>query len=57
MCGFCNVWLYVCVRFVMCVCVCGGVCMCVFCNVWVCLVVGFVMCVCVCVGFVLCGCL
>ena len=36
--GFCDVWVYVCVGFVMCVCVC----------------VGFVMCVCVCVGFVMC---
>jgi len=36
-CGFCNVWVCVCVGFVMCGCV--GVC--VFCNVWVC--------VCVCV--------
>ena len=44
MCGFCHVWVCVCVGFVMCVCVC--VC------------VGFVMCVCVsvCVGFVMCGC-
>jgi len=32
MCGFCNVW----------VCVCVGVCG--FCNVWVCVCVGFVMC-------------
>ena len=29
-CGFCNVWLCVCVGFVMCVCVC----VCEFCNVW-----------------------
>ena len=37
---FCNVWLCVCVGFVMCGCVCvGGVC-----NV------------CVCGGFVMCGC-
>ena len=42
MCGFCNVWVCVCVGFVMCGCVC--VCM------------GFVMCGCVCMGFVLCGC-
>ena len=32
MCGFCNVW----------VCVCVG-----FCNVWMCVCVGFVMCGCV----------
>jgi len=30
MCGFCNVWVSVCVGFVMC-----GLCMCGFCNVWV----------------------
>jgi hypothetical protein len=51
--GFCNVWVCVCVDFVMCVCVCvcmGFVmCVCVyvcmygFCNVWVCVCVGFVM--------------
>jgi len=42
MCGFCNVWLYVCVGFVMCgcVCLCVGFVMfgCVyvwFCNNWV----------------------
>ena len=41
-CGFCNVWVCVCVGLVMCGCVC--VC------------VGFVMCkVYVCVGFVMCG--
>jgi hypothetical protein len=34
MCGFCNVW----------VCVCVGFVMCGFCNVWVCVCVGFVMC-------------
>jgi len=46
MCGVCNVWVCVCVGFVMC-----GVCMCRFCNLWVCVCVGFVMCgVCVCVG-------
>jgi len=45
MCGFCNVWVYVRVSFVMRVCVC--VCMCAFCNVWVCVCVGFVMCGCV----------
>jgi len=36
-CGFCNVWLCVCVGFVM----CGCVCMCGFCNVSV----FFVICV------------
>jgi hypothetical protein len=43
MCGFCNVWVCVCVGFVMggCVYVCG------FCNGWVCESVGFVMCGCV----------
>jgi len=49
MCGFCNVWMCVCVGFVMCgfhnVCVC--VCVCVY--------VGFVMCVCVCVCLCICG--
>ena len=40
MCGFCNVWVCVCVGFVM----CGCVCMCGFCNVWVCVYVGFVTC-------------
>ena len=63
MCGFCNVWVCVCVGFVMCGCglfnvwvfVC--VCVCGFCNVWVCVCVGFVLCghVCVC-SFVTCGC-
>ena len=55
----CNIWVCVCVGFVMCVCVCVCVCvgfvMCVcvcgFCNVWVC------VCVCVCEGgLVMCGC-
>jgi hypothetical protein len=47
MCGFCNVW----------VCVCVGFVMCGFCNmwVWVCEFLGYVMCVCVafvpCVSF------
>jgi len=40
MCGFCNVWVCVCVGIVMCVCVC----MCGFCNVWVRVCVGIVMC-------------
>ena len=54
MCGFCNVWVCVCVGFVM----YGCGCMCGFCNVWVCVCAGFVMCVDVCefVGFVMCGC-
>jgi hypothetical protein len=40
-CGFCNVWVCVCVGFIMCECVyvwvlyCVGVCMCGFYNVWV----------------------
>ena len=42
MCGFCNVWVCVCVSFVMC-----GLCVCGFFNVWVCVCVGFVMCGCV----------
>jgi len=42
MCGFCNVWVCVCVGFLMC-----GLCMCGFCNVWVCVCVVFVMCGCV----------
>ena len=36
-CGFCNVW----------VCVCVGVFKRGFCNFWLCVCVGFVMCVCV----------
>jgi len=39
MCEFCNVWLYVCVGFVM----CGCVNVCLFCNVCVCVCVDFVM--------------
>ena len=40
MCGFCKVWVCVCVDFVMCGCVyvdllCVDVCMCGFCNVLV----------------------
>ena len=54
MCGFSNVWVCVCVGFVMCGCVyvlfCDVcVCMCGFCNVRVCICVGFCN-VCVCVG-------
>ena len=44
MCGFCNVWVCVCVGFVMCGCVyvcvllCVGVCMCgCFGNMYICL--------------------
>ena len=50
MCGFCEVWVCVCVGFVKCGCVyvcvleCMGVGMCGFCNVWVCVCVGFAMC-------------
>ena len=40
MCGFCNVWVFVCVGFVMYGCIVGFL-MCV--------------CVCVCVGYVMCG--
>jgi len=36
MCGFFNVWVRVCMGFVMCVFVCMGFVMCVFCNVCVC---------------------
>ena len=63
MCGFCNVWVCVCVGFVMCVCMCGfcivwvcmcGVCnygcVCGFCIVWVCVSVGFVI-----MGVCMCG--
>jgi hypothetical protein len=48
MCGFCNVWVCVCVGFVM----CGCVCIYGFCNVWVCVYMGLVMCGCFnnCVG-------
>ena len=60
MCGFCNVWLCECVRFVMCGCVYVWVwsvwlCLCAFCNVWVCKSVGFLF-DCACVGCVMCGC-
>ena len=40
MCGFCNVWVCVCVDFVMCGCVCVGFVMCGC-------MCGFVMCGCV----------
>ena len=49
MCGFCNVWVCVCVGFVM----CGCVYVCVFCNVWVCVCVG-VLVICVLVFSVFC---
>ena len=42
-CGFFNVWVCVCVGFVM----CGCVCMCEFCNVGVCVCVRVFMCGCV----------
>jgi len=41
--GFCNVWMFVCMDFVM----CGCVCVYGFCNVWMCVCMGFVMCGCV----------
>jgi hypothetical protein len=47
---FCNIWLCVCVGFVMCGCVVleyMGVCMCGFCKVWVCVFNGSLMCRCV----------
>jgi len=52
MCGFCNVWVCVCVGFVICgVFMCGFCSVCLWgegiCNVWVCVCVGFVMCGCV----------
>ena len=58
MCGFCNVWVCVCVGF-MCGCVyvrvlCVVVCMCGFYNVWFFVCVCFVLCGIV--GFVMCGC-
>ena len=56
MCVFCNVWVFVCVGYLMCVYVWiynVWVCMCGFCNVWVCVCVGFV--ICVVVGFIMCG--
>jgi len=54
--GFCNVWMCVCVGFVMCVCV--GVCTCGFCYVWVCVCVGLLMCgrMYVFMGFLMCEC-
>ena len=58
MCGFCNVWVCVCmyVGFVMCGCACIWVLKCVFCNVWVCVRVGFAMrIVLYCVGVYICG--
>jgi len=54
-CAFCNVWLCVCLGFVMCGCVYGGE---EFCNVWVFVCLDFAMCGCVCMcGFCnVCGC-
>ena len=55
-CGFCNVWVCVCVGFEM--CGCG---MCGFCNVWMYVCVVYVMCGCVylwdllCVRMCMCG--
>ena len=43
MCGFCNVWVCLCVGVLV---ICVSVCICGFCDVWVCVCVGFVMCVC-----------
>ena len=55
MCGFCDMWVGVCVCFVMCGCVyvwCFNVFgMCVYFVFVMCLGV----CVCVCMGFVMCG--
>jgi len=48
MCLFYNVWVCVCVCFVMCGCVCF------FCNMWLFVCMGFVMCWCV--YFVMCWC-
>jgi len=49
--GFCNLWVCVCMGFLMSGFVCMGFVMCVcmygFCNVWVCVCMGFVMYVCV----------
>ena len=42
---FCNVWVCVCIGFVMCECV----------YVLVCVCLGFVTCGCVCVGVCMCG--
>jgi len=50
MCGFFNVWVCVCVGFLMCGCVYvwfSNVLLCVY--VWVCVLVGFVMCCFVCI--------
>jgi len=58
--GFCNVWVWcfnvwvcLCMDFILCGCVYVGILQCVvvciygFCNVWMCVCVGFVMCGCV----------
>jgi len=46
MCGFCNVWMCLCLG------VCN-VCVCGICNVWLCVSVAFVMCFSVCMDFVM----
>ena len=46
---FCNVWLCVCVGFIMTGYVYVWVCVYGFFSVWGCVCMGFVMCVCVCV--------
>ena len=51
-CGFCIVWVCVCVGFVMCVCEGFLLCGCVD----LCGCVGLCMCVFVCGGFLMCGC-
>ena len=59
---FCNVWVCVCMSFVMSGCVyvwviyCAVVCMYGFCNVWVFVCMGFLMPGCVCIGFEMCRC-
>jgi len=54
MCGFCNVWMFVYVGFVICENVCVGVWICGFCNVCVCVFCNVL--VCLCGVFVMCGC-
>ena len=52
MCGFCNVWVCVCLGFVMCGCLFVWVFLiCEFAYVWVLYYVG-----CICVIFIMCGC-
>jgi len=53
--GVCNVWVCVCMGFVMCGCVYVWVCMYGFCNVWMCVCVGvLVICVLVFTVFLYC---